>query len=101
MRGPAYAGIGPAVQLLAPDSGEPALGSSSTFNGQAMMSGLTPGKAYKLLKLTDLAAVPASATALPIGGAVQTIPFTPTGATHTLAVSWQSDVPAWFICVAA
>lgn len=95
INGPAYAGIGPAVHLSVSSSREPGLGRSTKFTGRVTVRGLTPGKAYVLHQVTDLAGVPTSATGAISGGTAT--PFTAAATEQAFDVAFQSGDPAYYI----
>ena len=97
IKGPSYLGIGPPVELSGLPSGEPGLGSTAAWSGTLTVRGLTPGRTYKLHKLTSLATVPTSAA-----GAVSGTPllsFVASGTESVHSVTFQSGTPAYFICL--
>lgn len=103
VKGPVYAGsTRPPVELTSVSSSrEPGLGVTGvTFTATAKIRGLVAGQAYNLHMITDLASVPTSPTAA-VTGAASIKSFTPTGTTHSLAVSFESAVPAYFIATPA
>lgn len=100
VRGPAYSGIGPAVELAVSSAREPGLGLSVAMSGTITIKNLVPGQAYELHMVTSLAAVPASANPAALSGTPLSS-FVADGATRTFSATFQSGTPAYFICVAA
>ena len=97
VKGPTYAGAGrPPVRLTVPNTKEPAFGTSQLWSCTVTVSSLQAGRAYRLHKFTNLAAVPATPTT-PLAGAAVVTPFTATASTQQFADSFQSGTPAWFI----
>lgn len=101
LRGPAYAGIGPAVELDVASPREPGLGLSAEMAGLLTFRGLVPGQAYALHMLTSLAAVPAAPNAAALAGLAPAHTFVAGAAVEQLSVKFQSATPAYFILVAA
>ena len=100
IRGPAYAGIGPPVELRGLSSAsEPGLGRSVPFTATAVVQGLTKGARYKLYCLTSLAAVPTSAAGTVGGTPLAT--WTATAAEYSLPVTFKSGSVAYYIAVKA
>lgn len=98
--GPVYAGAGPRVELLVEGNREPGLRRSARMDARVRVSGLTPGRPYKLHSIIDdPRAVPATARAARRLRGGRT--FTPEGTTHEIPVTFQSIKTAYFICVAA
>ena len=100
IKGPAYAGIGPAVELTVDDDTEPGRpGATTTFTGTVTVRGMQPGSSYSLYRITDPSLVPTSASH-PLTGAPWRS-WVAAAAERSLAVSFASGTPAYFICVAA
>lgn len=99
IRGPVYAGIGPAVDLAVGSAKEPGVGLSVAMSGTVTVKGLVPGGQYALHQVATLAAVPASSTAVLAGTPLTT--FVAAASTYTLSVTFPSGTPAYFICVVA
>lgn len=103
IKGPVYAGSGrPPVELTSVSSyKEPGLGVTGvTFTAVAKIRDLVAGRQYNLHMVTNLASVPTSPSAA-VTGAASVRSFTPAGSTHQLSVSFESAVPAYFICTPA
>lgn len=97
--GPVYSGIGPKLELAVSASKEPGMGRSTGMTGQLTIRGMQPGRGYAVYMITDIAKVPKEPSARSVGGTPMTT-FTATSANKTVAVSFQSRTPAYFICVA-
>ena len=96
--GPVYAGIGPRLELAVSSSKEPGMRRSVGMTGQLTIRGLQSGRKYAVHQIADLASVPKKGARSVAGAPMMT--FTATGADKTVAVSFQSRTPAYFICVA-
>lgn len=96
--GPAYAGIGPPVELFVEGNSEPGLGKSTTLTGRVRVRGLQAGQRYVLHRVGKNA--PKSPRD-EITDSAWSQPFTAAGEEHVLDVTFKSGTPAHFICVAA
>jgi hypothetical protein len=105
--GPKYAAAtGPATSLTVPRASEPAPPGSpgAKFGATLKVTGLKAGTKYRVVKLTRVASVPATAgpvTAAQVAGGEAVASFTATGAEWSTAVTFMSNVPAWYFCVPA
>lgn len=82
--------------LTVPSAREPAFNTSTLWTGSVTVSGLQAGRAYRLHKFTNLAAVPATPTS-PLAGAAVVTPFTAAAVSQTFSVTFESAIPAWYI----
>lgn len=101
VRGPAYAGIGPVVELAVSSPREPGLGLTVEMQGMLTFKGMTPGQAYKLHMLTSLASVPTAPNPGALAALAPAHTFVAAAPQQQLAVQFQSRTPAYFILVAA
>lgn len=101
IRGPVYAGIGPPTRLTNVPPSEPGIGRSTAMSATLTISGLTPGRAYKLYMLTSLSAVPTAANPAALAAQVPMATFVADAAARSQTVTFQSGAPAYFICLRA
>ena len=103
--GAKYTGIGPAIALSrlsrADEPGPP--GAQGVSMGATLkVTGLKVGGSYKVYKITDGARVPSGPTAVgTLSAGDLLMNFTATAAEWNKAVTFASDVPAWFIATVA
>lgn len=97
IKGPVYLGIGPPVELEVPSRKEPGLGKSVEFNGKLRIRNLTPGKPYKVYKITSLSKVPNSSEGVIRG--IKPKSFNATKSHHVMKVKFSSNTLAYFICI--
>ena len=103
--GAKYTGIGPAIALSrlsrADEPGPP--GAQGVSMGATLkVTGLKVGGSYKVYKITDVARVPSGPTAVgTLSAGDLLMNFTATAAEWNKAVTFASDVPAWFIATVA
>lgn len=101
VKGPSYAGIGPAVQLEVASPREPGLGQSAPMDGTVTVRDLTPGQRYEVYQINDLADVPGLADPALLAGQAPWATFTADAATKALPVTFESGAPAYFVAVQA
>lgn len=80
---------------------EPGLGRSTPMSATLAISGLTPGRTYKLFMLTSLAAVPAAPNPALLAAQAPIATFVASAAVRSQRVAFQSGTLAYFICIAA
>jgi hypothetical protein len=104
--GPKYvATTGPATSLTVPRASEPAPPGSpgAKFSATLKATGLKSGTKYKIVKLTSAAKVPTTGpvTAAQVAGGEAVASFTASSTEWSTAITFMSNVPAWYFCVLA
>ena len=95
--GPAYAGIGPLVELAVPIDHEPGIGKSKEYTGTVTIRGLQLGRTYALHQITDVSEVPTSAIDRPQGQPLVT--FEAQSNLAVMPVTFESRRVSYFVCV--
>ena len=93
--GPTYADpAAPKLELKVRTNKEPGIGKSEPFKGELVVSGLTPGRRYAVVRVTDLGAVPQAPGQRATGTKVSEFQATTQGA--SVEVTFESRRVAYF-----